>query len=111
MAWQDRFRALGEDLVSGRIGTDEYRARSEEILAEVDRQAAEATQPTARSTTQPTQSPLVRIPASAAWEAPTGEMTQIVGTRDETALVNDPVDESGKAPVSISDKLETNGDD
>ena len=106
MEWQDRFRALGEDLVSGRIGTDEYRTRSEEILAEVDRRAAEATQPTAQPQPQ-----LVRIPASAAWEAPTGEMTQIVGTRDETALVNDPVDEPGKAPASISDKLETNGED
>ena len=103
MAWQDRFRALGEDLVSGRIDTEEYRTRSEEILAEVDRQAAEAT--------QPTRQPKVRIPASAAWEAPTGEMTQIVGTRDETALVSDPVGEPGKAPESISDKLETDGDD
>jgi hypothetical protein len=108
MAWQDRFRALGEDLISGRIGTDEYRTRSEEILAEVDRQAAEATQPATQPTTQP---PRVRIPASAAWEAPTGEMTQIVGARDQTALVNDPVGESRKAPESISDKLETDGDD
>jgi hypothetical protein len=73
MGWQERFRELGEQLTSGRITTDEYRERSASILAEADQEAAR-----------------VRIPRSAAWEAPSGEMTQIVGTRDETTIVSDP---------------------
>ena len=81
MAWQERFRALGEQLTSGEIGTDEYRRLSEEVLAEADREAAETapeTEPRER----------VHIPRSAAWEAPSGEMTQIVGTQDETTVVS-----------------------
>jgi hypothetical protein len=78
MGWQERFRALGERLTNGEIGTDEYRRLSEEILAEADREASDDTRPTAK----------VRIPRSAAWEAPSGEMTQIVGTRDETTIVS-----------------------
>ena len=74
MAWQDRFRALGDELTSGKITTDEYRTRSEEILEEADREAAAPER--------------VHIPASAAWESPSGEMTQIVGTRDETMPVD-----------------------
>lgn len=81
MGWQERFRELGERLTSGEITTDEYRQLSEEILAEADQEAAEETQPRER----------VPIPASAAWEAPSGEMTQIVGTRDETTLVGKPL--------------------
>ncbi|MCT2586592.1 hypothetical protein [Actinophytocola gossypii] len=73
MGWQERFRELGEQLTSGQITTDEYRERSAAILAEADKEAAK-----------------VHIPRSAAWEAPSGEMTQIVGTRDETTIVNNP---------------------
>jgi hypothetical protein len=62
MGWQERFRALGERLTNGEIGTDEYRRLSEEILAEADREASDDTRPTAK----------VRIPRSAAWEAPSG---------------------------------------
>ena len=77
MGWQERFRELGEQLTSGQITTGEYRERSAAILAEADE---EADQEAAK----------VHIPRSAAWEAPSGEMTQIVGTRDETTIVNNP---------------------
>jgi hypothetical protein len=73
MAWQDRFRALGDELVDGKITTGEYRERLGEILTEADKEAADRKR--------------VHIPASAAWEAPSGEMTQIVGTRDDTTPV------------------------
>jgi hypothetical protein len=91
MSWQDRLRELGERLTSGAITTAEYREQSEEILAEADREAAEETQPT--TSIEP---PKVRIPMSAAWEAPSGEMTQIVGTDDRTSVVN----------TSIADQLD-----
>jgi hypothetical protein len=87
MGWQDRFRELGDLLISGEISTGEYRARSEEILAEADVEAAADTQPTETATGTATDPPKVHIPVSAAWEAPSGEMTQIVGTRDETTTV------------------------
>jgi hypothetical protein len=80
MAWQDRFRALGDELTSGKISTDEYRERVEEVLTTADREAAEKTSPKK-----------VHIPASAAREAPTGEMTQIVGNPDDTAPIGEPV--------------------
>lgn len=84
MSWQDRLRDLGERLVSGEITTTQYRAESDSILAEADREAAAETRPT-----PPTETPKVKvpIPVSAAWEAPSGEMTQIVGTHDETTTV------------------------
>lgn len=85
MGWQDRFRELGDLLMSGEITTDEYRTRSEEILAEADDEAAADTQPTEAEPDE--DRTRVRIPVSAAWEAPSGEMTQIVGTRDETTMV------------------------
>lgn len=75
MAWQDRFRALGEELTAGKITTGDYRERCEELLAEADRERAD----------EPAR---VHIPASAAWEAPSGEMTQIVGARDDTTPVS-----------------------
>jgi hypothetical protein len=78
MAWQDRFRALGEELTSGKITTGDYRERCEELLAEADRERADGRT-------------RVHIPASAAWEAPSGEMTQIVGTRDDTQPMSTPV--------------------
>jgi hypothetical protein len=78
MAWQDRFRALGEELTSGKITTGDYRERCEEILAEADREAGED---------EPRR---VHIPVSAAREAPSGEMTQIVGARDDTTPLSDP---------------------
>jgi hypothetical protein len=100
MGWQERFRELGEQLTAGQISTDEYRARSEVILAEADSEAASEADSEADSEaaseavavtppTRPTRQK-VRIPRSAAWEAPSGEMTQIVGTRDETTLVGHP---------------------
>jgi hypothetical protein len=79
MAWQDRFRALGDELTSGKITTDEYRERVEEILAKADQEVAATRDPKK-----------VHIPASAAREAPTGEMTQIVGNPDQTAPIGEP---------------------
>jgi hypothetical protein len=93
MSWQERLRDLGEQLTEGQITTDDYRRLSEEILAEADAEAAAETQPTG---TTPEEKPKVHIPVSAAWEAPSGEMTQIVGTQDKTTVVN----------TSIADKLE-----
>jgi len=93
MSWQDRLRLLGDRLSAGDITTAEYRVASEDILAEADRAAAAETQP---APTGETDTPKVRIPVSAAWEAPSGEMTQIVGTDDRTSVVN----------TSIADKLE-----
>lgn len=93
MTWQDRLRDLGERLVSGEITTTEYRTESEGILAEADREAAADTQPAPPGKTTREKVP---IPVSAAWEAPSGEMTQIVGTQDPTTVVN----------ASIADKLE-----
>lgn len=87
MSWQERLLDLGARLTSGEITTDDYRRLSEEILAEADTEAAAGTQPAER--------PKVHIPRSAAWEAPSGEMTQIVGTQDKTTVVN----------TSIADKL------
>jgi hypothetical protein len=84
MSWQDRLRDLGERLVSGEITTARYRTESEAILAEADREAAAATPPAPPERTGREKVP---IPASAAWEAPSGEMTQIVGRDDETAVV------------------------
>jgi hypothetical protein len=94
MSWQERLRDLGEQLTEGQITTDDYRRLSEEILAEADAEAAAETQPT--ETQPPGEKPKVHIPVSAAWEAPSGEMTQIVGTQDKTTVVN----------TSIADKLE-----
>jgi len=92
MGWQEDLKLLGEQLTSGEITTAEYRKRSESVLAEADREAAEL----AAAETQPTERPKPRIPVSAAWEAPSGEMTQIVGTQDKTTLVAN----------SIADKLD-----
>lgn len=93
MSWQERLRELGERLTAGEITTDDYRRSSEGILAEADaeKNAAAETQP---AETQSAES-RVHIPRSAAWEAPSGEMTQIVGTQDHTTVVN----------TSIADKL------
>jgi hypothetical protein len=84
MSWQDRLRDLGERLVSGEITTARYRTESEVILAEADQEAAAATLPTPPDETGRDKVP---IPVSAAWEAPSGEMTQIVGRDDETTVV------------------------
>lgn len=92
MSWQDRLRDLGERLVAGEITTAQYRVESEGILAEADKEAAAETQPSPPEKSAREQVP---IPVSAAWEAPSGEMTQIVGTRDETTVVD----------TSISDRL------
>lgn len=91
MGWQEDLKQLGEQLTSGEITTDEYRKRSESVLAEADQEAADET--------QPTEKPKPHIPVSAAWEAPSGEMTQIVGMKDETTLVSN----------SIADKLDRPG--
>jgi len=96
MSWQDRLRLLGDRLTAGEITTARYREESEDILAEADREAAAETQPTPSGETD---APKVRIPTSAAWEAPSGEMTQIVGTDDRTSVVN----------TSIADKLDEAG--
>lgn len=91
MSWQDRLRLLGDRLTAGEITTAQYRVESEEILAEADREAADTmTVPAVPTSTDEAERQKVRIPVSAAWEAPSGEMTQIVGTRDETTLVNRP---------------------
>ncbi|MGB3443434.1 MAG: hypothetical protein WBA97_32260 [Actinophytocola sp.] len=86
MSWQERLRELGERLTAREITTNEYRTMSEEILAEAD----------AEADTPPSEKSKVHIPVSAAWEAPSGEMTQIVGTQDKTTVVN----------ASIAEKLE-----
>lgn len=112
MRWQDQLRELADRLAAGEIGTVEYRRRSEELLAEADLEAAAATQPTTairHPKAEPKQAgpeqdgeqvePKVSIPRSAAWEAPSGEMTQIVGTDDRTSVVN----------TSISDQLDGSG--
>lgn len=108
MSWQERLRELGERLAAGEISTNDYRKTSEEILAEADAEAAADTQPadTRPADTRPADAeqagepaadkPKVHIPVSAAWEAPSGEMTQIVGTQDKTTVVN----------ASIADKPE-----
>lgn len=92
MSWQERLRELADRLAAGEITTDDYRRSSEEILAEADAEAAADTQPAER--------PRVHIPRSAAWEAPSGEMTQIVGTQDATTVVG----------AGIADKLAEPGD-
>lgn len=90
MSWQVRLRELGDRLTSGEITTDDYRRLSEAILAEADAETNAAAE------TQPTEAQrVVHIPRSAAWEAPSGEMTQIVGTQDHTTVVN----------TSIADQL------
>jgi hypothetical protein len=98
MGWQEDLKLLGEQLTSGEITTAEYRERSDSVLAEADREAAELaaaeTQPT-----EPPERPKPHIPVSAAWEAPSGEMTQIVGTQDKTTLVTN----------TIADKLDRPG--
>jgi hypothetical protein len=85
MSWQDRLRDLGERLVSGEITTAQYRTESEALLAEADQEAAAETQP---SPPEKSAREKVPIPVSAAWEAPSGEMTQIVGTSDKTTMVS-----------------------
>jgi hypothetical protein len=95
MSWQERLRDLGDQLVSGEVTTAQYRTMSEEILAEADREAAADTQP-APPETPPRQK--VPIPVSAAWEAPSGEMTQIVGTDDKTSVVKTSIAEALDQP-------------
>jgi anti-sigma factor ChrR (cupin superfamily) len=102
MAWQDRFRALGDELTAGKITTDEYRERVEEILAAADREAAETTTPKTAERTAPKTK--VHIPASAAREAPTGEMTQIVGNPDETAPIGEPSGDRISEKLAGSDR-------
>jgi hypothetical protein len=89
MSWQERLRLLGDRLTAGEITTAEYRVESVEILAEADREVAGAAERAK-----------VVIPVSAAWEAPSGEMTQIVGTGDRTRVVR----------TSIADGLGEPGD-
>lgn len=96
MGWQEDLKQLGEQLTSGEITTDEYRERSNAVLAEADREAAELAAAETAPTEAPEPRPKAHIPVSAAWEAPSGEMTQIVGTQDNTTLVTN----------SIADKLE-----
>ncbi len=101
MSWQARLRDLGDRLTEGRITTDDYRRESEAILAEADAEATTeippAETPTEETTpAETTPKAKVHIPVSAAWEAPSGEMTQIVGTQDKTTVVD----------ASIADKLE-----
>jgi hypothetical protein len=93
MSWQVRLRELGERLTSGEITTDDYRKLSEGILAEAD--AEKDAETDALPAAETTAEKRVHIPRSAAWEAPSGEMTQIVGTQDHTTVVN----------ASITDKL------
>ncbi len=90
MSWQERLRELAERLAAGEITTDDYRRSSEEILAEADAEAAAETRPAER--------PRVHIPRSAAWEAPTGEMTQIVGTQDATTVVGSAIADKPAEP-------------
>ena len=90
MSWQERLRELGDRLTGGEITTDDYRRLSEEVLAEADAEAAAETQPAERQR--------VHIPRSAAWEAPSGEMTQIVGTQDKTTVVNTSIADEPGAP-------------
>lgn len=90
MGWQEDLKQLGEQLTSGQITTAEYRKRSEAVLAEADQEAA--------AETQPTEKPKPHIPVSAAWEAPSGEMTQIVGMKDETTLVSNSIAEKLDRP-------------
>jgi hypothetical protein len=99
MSWQDRLRDLGERLVSGEITTARYRTDSEAILAEADQEAAAATPP---SPPDETGRDKVPIPVSAAWEAPSGEMTQIVGTEDKTTVVNNSLAERLVQPDDLN---------
>jgi hypothetical protein len=57
-----------------------------QTVAEARETAAGAVAATAEAGTG--ERPKVRIPVSAAWEAPSGEMTQIVGTHDKTTVVS-----------------------
>ena len=102
MSWQDRLRDLGERLVSGEITTARYRVESEAVLAEADREAAAETQPSPPDKSAREQVP---IPVSAAWEAPSGEMTQIVGTRDETTVVDDSLSDRSRQPATFDDEI------
>ncbi|TDV50900.1 hypothetical protein [Actinophytocola oryzae] len=95
MSWQERLRELGDQLVSGEVTTAQYRTRSEQILAEADREAADDTQPAPPPETGREKVP---IPVSAAWEAPSGEMTQIVGTTDKTTVVKNSIAEALDQP-------------
>jgi len=85
--WREQLRELGEKLASGEITTAEYRAASDGILADADREAAATTAPADTSAGDNTGTGRTHIPTSAAWEAPSGEMTQIVGTQDHTTVV------------------------
>jgi hypothetical protein len=78
MEWQDRFRALGEELIAGTITSGVYRERLDEILDEADKADM---------------AKRVHIPSSAAVESPTGEMTQIVGTHEVTTPVGNTISE------------------
>jgi hypothetical protein len=104
MSWQDQLRELADRLTAGEITTTEYRERSEELLAAADLEAAAATQPTTAiqhpKAEKEKPDSKVTIPRSAAWEAPSGEMTQIVGTDDRTSVVN----------TAVADQLDGSAD-
>jgi hypothetical protein len=93
MDWQQKLRRLDAKLANGELSMAEYRKLRDETLAEAS-SVGPAAQEAASSDLrwqaanpggQP--APRVHIPASAAGEAPSGEMTQRVVTDDPTTAV------------------------
>jgi hypothetical protein len=78
----DEMRRLEERVATGEISEEEYRQLAD--------QAREPKR--------------VHIPASAAWEAPSGEMTQIVGVDEPTTVV--PADDPTRR-IAIEDAART----
>lgn len=91
MDWQERLRRLDGRLAAEEISMAEYRKLRDEILAEASggtpRSPAKVASDHAWTATNPGADPRVPIPISAALDAPSGEMTQVVRDDEPTIVV------------------------
>jgi hypothetical protein len=90
VTWQEELRRLDEDLASGRLAADDYRARRDQVLsAAVTPSAPEPPQPEGTGASQANETQIIRpvtpaqgTPAPANPPQPSAEATQIVSAAD-----------------------------
>jgi hypothetical protein len=84
MDWQDELRNLDTKLSDGTISPTEYRKLRDQVLAEAS-SGGPVHRPVGPQQHDEAEQQRVHIPASAAAEAPSGEMTQVVDVQTATA--------------------------
>ncbi|TDQ05094.1 SHOCT domain-containing protein [Labedaea rhizosphaerae] len=99
MDWQDELRTLDGKLTEGEISQAEYRKLRDQVLAE-----ASSGGPVHRPV-GPEHHDRVHIPSSAAEEAPSGEMTQVIST--EEAADEKTLRTQNQAPVQTVQSVQT----